>query len=197
MMLFRAALLALACLVAACAAPLPVRYYQLPATASRQPAPAGRPGQPLIGLGPLLLPDYLDRPGIVTRVTATRLSIDQSHRWAEPLAESLSRALQENLTRLLDTESVLLFPWPTSRPVALRMPVAILGCEAGPDGAVRLEARWSVAAGDGTTLLAERRSSLRVVPETPDREAQVAAMGEALARLAGEMAAALKPWLKD
>jgi uncharacterized lipoprotein YmbA len=70
-----AAVLSLALLLAGCATPSPPsRFYRLeggsPPPAMPQP---GVPGQtlPLIGLGPVQLASYLDRPQMVERSTLT------------------------------------------------------------------------------------------------------------------------------
>ncbi|UCC31474.1 MAG: membrane integrity-associated transporter subunit PqiC [Phycisphaerales bacterium] len=40
-----------------------------------------------------------------------RLTLAEFDRWAEPLAFGFSRVLAENLSALLLTDRVLLFPW--------------------------------------------------------------------------------------
>ena len=38
-----------------------------------------------IGVFPVAMPDYLDRPQIVTRVSENEIKLDEFSRWAEPL----------------------------------------------------------------------------------------------------------------
>ncbi len=54
-----------------------------------------------IGLGPVTLPEYLDRPQIVTRTDRNTVLLAEFDRWAEPLSGNVSRTLAENLTYLL------------------------------------------------------------------------------------------------
>ena len=42
-----------------------------------------------LGVGPVTLPSYLDRPQIVTRLESNRLDMAEFEQWAEPLQESV------------------------------------------------------------------------------------------------------------
>ena len=76
--------------LAGCAPGQPTRHYTL-STAS-EPAAAPRSGQgPVIGLGPLTLPQYLDRADIVTRAGANQMRLGEFSQWAEPLEPLLTR----------------------------------------------------------------------------------------------------------
>ena len=83
-------LVALLALAAGCARTPPAQYYLLQAPAATT---VGTASGPRIGLGPVRLPEYLDRPQIVSWASATRLELSNSHRWAEPLQQSVARAL--------------------------------------------------------------------------------------------------------
>jgi uncharacterized lipoprotein YmbA len=54
------------------------------------------------------VPEALDRPELVLRVSATELAIDDSHRWAEPLRTGIARAVAGGLARELDGAQVAL-----------------------------------------------------------------------------------------
>src|SRR5262245_66066254 len=91
----------------ACAS-TPSRFYILNAlTASdTMAATAGEQG-PVIGVGPIMLPKYLDRPQIVTRASRNQLTLGEFDRWAEPLQDNVTSVLAENLARLIPTDPVL------------------------------------------------------------------------------------------
>ncbi|MBW2209271.1 MAG: membrane integrity-associated transporter subunit PqiC [Deltaproteobacteria bacterium] len=44
-----------------------------------------------IGVGPINMAAYLDRPQIVTRATDHKLNLSEFNRWAEPLKESVTQ----------------------------------------------------------------------------------------------------------
>src|SRR5262245_29647809 len=72
----------------------PVRLYVL----SLEPpaaAPESVPGSLTLGFGPVSLPGYLDRQGIVTRVAANRLESARNDLWAEPLGANLRDVLAQ------------------------------------------------------------------------------------------------------
>src|SRR5688572_6149535 len=85
------ACLALA-LLAACTAARPTSFYTL--GTMTEPAEAPRPKEGLVvGLGPVTLPPYLDRPDIVTREGENQMRLAELHRWVEPLDSLLTRIM--------------------------------------------------------------------------------------------------------
>ncbi|MEW6501800.1 MAG: PqiC family protein [Thermodesulfobacteriota bacterium] len=185
-------LVACAFILAGCARTAPVRYYQLSALT----APIGQGAvDAVIGIGPVRLPEYLDRPQLVSRLTATRLHLAESHRWAEPLAENIPRVMGENLSSLLGTDHILLHPWPASRSTDYQLLVEILHFENENNGAARLVALWSVKGKEGGCVVPERRSSHLIPATSQGREGQVDALNEALGRFCREVAEALRPLL--
>jgi len=60
-----------------------------------------------IGVFPVSMPDYLDRPQIVTRVSENEIKLDEFSRWAEPLKESFYTVLVDNLSTLLSNEKII------------------------------------------------------------------------------------------
>ncbi len=54
-----------------------------------------------VGVWPVKVPDFLDRPQIVLNESATQLDISEINRWSEPLSLITQRALVENLQRIL------------------------------------------------------------------------------------------------
>lgn len=189
-------LLACTLLITGCARTAPVSYYQLSAQeAAAHPASATEAGKMVLGIGPVRLAEYLDRPQIVTRLTPNRLQLADNHRWAEPLGENIPRVLGENLSALLGTERILLHPWPTSRATDYQLLVDVLHFENESDGAVRMVALWSVKGKDGAIVLPERRSSHLVPAISQDQDGQVAALNAALGSFCREIAQELRPLL--
>lgn len=183
-------------LLAGCAPAAPVHYYQLTALeAAASGTAATEAGRIVIGIGPVRLPEYLERPKIVTRVTPNRLQLSESHRWAEPLGDNISRVLGENLSNLLGTDRILLHPWPSSRTVDYQLLVEVLHFENESDGAARLVVRWSVKGADGGIVLPERRSTYRAPAARQDQEGLVVALNEALGSFCREIAQEMKPAL--
>ena len=174
----------------------PVSYYQLsPLNIARNTPVSAEAGTMVFGIGPVRLPEYLDRPQLVTRMTPNRLHLSDSHRWAEPLGENIPRVVGENLAALLGTDRILLHPWPVSRTTDYQIMVQVLHFENESDGAARLVALWSVKGKDGAIVLPEKRSSHSAPVTSRDQEGKVAALNAALGSFCREIAQALTPEL--
>jgi len=178
------------------------RYYTLAANPGAGEAGAGAatgagpsPGRPplaSLGLGPVTLPRYLDRPHLVTRLSPERLAVSADDRWAAPLEELFWRVLAEDLRRLVSTGEVVPYPWSRSAPPALGVSVEVLRFEAEAGGAAVLEARWSVGGGGGGPPLASGATRVREPAQEGDTAASVAALGRAVEALARDVSAAVQ-----
>jgi hypothetical protein len=182
-----AALALMAALAGGCASSPETGLYLLAAV--QQPAPAQRfPAS--VGVGPVTLPDYLDRLQMVTRSASDEIAVSDTQRWAEPLQDGLTRVLDENLAALLGTQSIVRYPWPASLAPDYQVAVEVLRFEAGPDASLHLEARWWVHARASLTAVQPRASRFEV-PAGAGVDGRVRAHAEAASRLSGEIAAAL------
>jgi uncharacterized lipoprotein YmbA len=177
--------------LAGCARSQPTQYYTLSTVA--EPAAASRPGQGLvIGLGPLTLPQYLDRPSIVTRAGANRMRLDDFSQWAEPLEPMLTRIMAEDLYTLTGAADVIPIPQGGDLPLDRVVEVNFMRFEADEAGEVNLDARWRIYRGAEQTLVAAGRSLLvEQGTPVPDYNAIVAAMSRAVGQLGSEIAAAI------
>src|SRR5512145_1644163 len=77
----------------------PSRFYLLSAMPDNITASPAMSNQqaPTIGVGPITLPRYVDRPQIVTRTGPYEIKLAEFDRWAEGLDANFSRVLAENL----------------------------------------------------------------------------------------------------
>ena len=146
-----------------------------------------------IGLGPVTLPAYLDRPDIVTREGTNEMRLAEFHRWAEPLEPLLARIMAQDLYALLDAQDVI--PLPQRRDTRLDRVVEVdVGrLDADETGKVIFDARWWVYQGDGETLLASGHSQITEQgAPPPDYAAIVAAMSRAVGVATGDIAGAIR-----
>ena len=89
------ALLAAVTLLTACGSSPPVRYFTL--SDPQVPDAVSDPDSPVLSLGPLRLPEYLNRSQMVTRGAGSEVIVDSQYRWAEPLRESLRTFLASEI----------------------------------------------------------------------------------------------------
>lgn len=141
-----------------------------------------------LGLGPIRLPEYLERSELMVRTSATELSPSRVGRWAEPFGPMLARVLADDLVQLLAPERLVVYPWyATDRP-QWQVEVDVVRLEPDKRGEVVLLARWSVRelAGAGRTFARESRHVH--ASERDDPAAIAAAMSEVVSQLAEEIA---------
>ena len=145
-----------------------------------------------LGIGPVTLPGYLDRSELVTRLSENQLAVSEVERWAEPLPANVSRALADNLVRLLRPDDYATYPWYESAGVDYAVAVDMSRFEADSTGAVTLEAAWWIRNGDGSETLRQDASRIQERAGGVGTDSSVAALSTALARLAEEIAAAVR-----
>lgn len=170
----------------------PTRFYALsPLSRTETAKPPGTAEHDgTIGIGPVQLPEYLNRPEIVTRTSQNQLHLADFHQWAEPLRESFSRVLAENLSMLLSTDRVAVFPWGLT-PIDYQVTVEVARFERQPGGENLLVARWSILRDNGKEILLTRNSSFSEPAAAGDYEATVSAQSRVLAEFSREIAAAI------
>lgn len=177
-----------------CAASKPSRFYLLEPLGASAGAESISPiDQSVgIGLGPVTLPDYLDRPQIVTRNSENRVIIDEFNRWSESLQSSFSRVVAENLSVLLQTDRVALFPWPKAIDVTYQVIIQVHRFDGILGEKSTLEAQWYLVQKKGEKVLASQRSSLSQRMDGASYDALVASQSRLAADLSREIAGAVR-----
>jgi len=188
------ALLALLLLVGCATSSPPVNFYTLNALqASGDVSGDKGVARPLsIGLGPVQLPEMLDRPQIVTRAGENRLQLAEFDRWAGSLRNDFSRILGDNLSVLLNTEDIIVFPWGGGVEIDYQVVVEVASFDAVLEQNATLNARWKLREGGQGKVLKGERSVLRQPIQGQDYAAVVAALNRTLDAFSREIAAAIK-----
>jgi uncharacterized protein len=174
-----------------CSTGPPTRLYVLTSlsrAASVPPATGRR--EISIGIGPVELPQYVNRPQIVTGQQSSELQSAASAQWAEPLQDGFTRVLAENLSLLLATDRVAIFPWKTFAP-EYQVVVEVTHFLGQTGGEVSLVALWSILSKDGREALVSKKSSSRESTGSSEYEALAAAMSRTVAALSRDIATAL------
>lgn len=178
--------------LAGCANTPPTQFYILPPLAGTDTPPlsAADNRDLTIGVGPVTLPPYLDRPQIVTNASRVKLTLAEFDQWAAPLHDIFSRALVENLALLIPTERVVLHPWSRLTEVNYQVVVDVTRFEGPATGAAVLTARWSILDANGKEL-AMHKASFNTAAGKQDYEAMVTAMSHSLEGLSRAIASTL------
>ena len=175
-------------LLAGCSSSPRVTFYTFNIAATNE-----TPVPPLnsVAIGPITLPDLLDRPQLVVRTSANRVDIPEAHRWAESLKSEIPRIVAANLGILLTPARVSTYPQNAGLEADYRVLLDIQRFEMTAGEGVGLEALWSVRRSDGGVP----KSGRTVVGEpvgAAGYDALVAAQSRALAAVSRDLAQALR-----
>jgi len=181
-------------ILGSCATTQQSKFYTLqalPTTSDTKPEKLGEK-RISIGVGPVSFPDYLDRPQIVTRVGPNELSIAEYHRWAGPVEDNFTMIMAENLSILLDTDRVAIFPWQDTAKITFQVKVDVLQFDGSLGGKAVLIARWTIYGKDGKEALIMQKSNLSAHVEGSSYQQLVLAENQTVNDLSQEIASALK-----
>ena len=171
-----------------CATTGTAKYYTLNSISTLQES---QPEHNLsIEVGPVEIPDYLDRPHLVTRTSKNELRISDFHKWAGSLKDDISRVMVENLSARLSSNNVYIYPWAQS--VSYRVKVKVNRFEGALGEQVVLKAYWSIYGENGKQLLARDSSGFYEETGNGGYNDTVAAMSRAIEKLSREIADAIR-----
>lgn len=171
------------------------RFYTLSSASPVEAARTSGMAEPvLVAVGPLRIPEYLDRPQIITRTGQNELVLSEFQRWGGSLESELKRVITDNVGKRLGPDYAVV-NWPSvgigNLQFAYRVSIDILQFEKITEHDVALKAQWGVMKKDSSEQLLVRSSSINEPISGPDYDALVAAMSRAAAKLSGEIAAAV------
>jgi uncharacterized lipoprotein YmbA len=181
------AIVLLAAAAASCSTTATSRFYTLDSTATADGA-SSAPGSVMVG--PVTIPAAVDRPEFVVQVAPNRVEVEEFNRWVAPLSDAIARVVAGNLVVILGTPAVATAPLANFNPAYL-VTIDIQRFDSIRGQAAVLEAVWTVRKTAGGTT----RSSRTVARETVQSDgfdALAAAHSRALAKLSGDIAAAIR-----
>lgn len=205
----------MAMLAGACAASPPPRLFVLSSLSSPGAEPrqfalaaapeaasgastAARRTTTTIGVVPVTVAQYLDRPEIIVRRSPNELQILESDRWAEPIGANATRVLVENLSVLLSQSRVQTVPQRGAPRYAYELSLDLTAFEVDEAGAAVLAGDWTlVDPASGVARAGGRLNKSIVVGREAGGDAIAAAMSrnlvEASKDIAREIAAISTP----
>jgi uncharacterized lipoprotein YmbA len=172
----------------------PPSHFYILAAVSDSVAPVGEDEVVDVGLGigPVYIPQYLDRPQIVLRENRNQLTLSELDKWAEPLEDGVARVLGEDLAKLLGTDRVLRFPWHTGSDLDYRIPIRVERFDGELGAEVMLVVRWKLFREGQRGALAQGHTRIERPTEGASHRSLVKAMSAAMADLSRELAAAVR-----
>ncbi|MFC1828223.1 membrane integrity-associated transporter subunit PqiC [Thermodesulfobacteriota bacterium] len=177
-------------LAAGCSGTRPAKFYTLsslttPEAENQNQAAAENVA---VGVGPVRFPDYLNRPKIVTRNSRNALKFSEYHRWGGSLENDFSTVLAENLSILLSSNRISLFPWKKATPIDYRITADVIHFEGKINDSVVLKVRWVILDGIGKRVVSMKKSTFSEKVDGNSYEALVSALSRALEGFSREIA---------
>lgn len=148
--------------------PVP-KFYMLQATSiPGENKQLDIPPKLIIGIGPVEIPEYQNRPQMVTQDKDGMLKFAQFERWGESLDSGLARLILENLTAIFPQADFQIFPCNFSIPLDYQIMVNVVQLESQLDKDILLTAQWTVINSKTKEMLLTKRSQIRqpVEPHT-------------------------------
>lgn len=181
-------------LLGGCASSPPSSFYTLTAMAEGASGDVGIQGGRLaVGVGPVSIPRFLDRPQVVRRQGENLLAVDEFHRWGGSLDDDFPRVFSENLAQLLRSSRIVVFPTELRLKLDFRVLAEIIAFEAGPSNQALLKVRWAVLNPHSEDVLLMREDTYRqAIPADASVSRQVAALSAALASFSRDVASELR-----
>jgi uncharacterized lipoprotein YmbA len=177
-------------LLGACKSPA-TNFYTLSPDASLSSTGASRPITAVIG--PVTIPDIVDRPQIVTRIAdnEVEVKVNEFDRWAQPLGGDIGRVIAADLGALLNSQQISVFDAVRDPAVVWRVRIDVMRFESVPGHDVTVDVLWAVRP-PGKNRAVTGRSVARESVSGPGIEPLVAAHDRALASVSRDIAAAVQ-----
>lgn len=146
-----------------------------------------------LAVGPIEIPESIDRPQIVTRTGANELRMAEFDRWGGSLSDEISGSLVATLRDRLAARQIAVAPWRSailSGGSTYRVAVSVSRFDGIAAQSVVLQVRWELiaqASGGVQSSLGVREATLTEPIRGEGYDAVVAAMQKALARLGEQL----------
>ena len=172
------------------------RFYALSDGSSSTGASATTTAGALPGIviSAVTVPELVDRPQIVTRDGANRVTVAEQQLWAEPLKNGIGRVLAVRLTKALADAGhparVAAYPQTSIATPDFRITIDVQRFDAVPGGDVVIDVLWSVRRTSDDSIRSGRTVAARPIPAL-SYDYTVHAWSEALEVLNKDIAAVL------
>ena len=144
-----------------------------------------------VAVGPVTVPEMVDRPQLVMRVGANRMELSELNRWAEPLKRALPRAIAASIGQGVPEARVYVASNDFHEPKDYRVRVDVERFESELGKGALVEASWSVRGGPGNEVR-HGRSVVREAASGPGYDELVAAHSAAAAAIGRDIASTLR-----
>ena len=178
----------------------PTNFYMLsPLSPSKaETSSASTEARIHIGLETVVVAEYLNRSEIVVNLDNTIYQLADFNKWAEPLSDNLTRVLEENLTKLLQNDSInVSLASESSIPFDYRLEVDVLRLDGNLGDQVTLVTQWALLEAEEDDLIWMRRSEYQEQAADNTYKELVLAKSRTIEKLCRDMAVAIRKALAN
>lgn len=146
----------------------------------------------LVGIGPIKIPEYQNRPQIVTQGKEKMLKIAQFDRWGESLDIGLGHLIREDLTGIFPNAKFTLYPWDSSINVKYQVIVEVVRLDSDLNNDLSFAVQWTVIDSENKKIVIIKNTefSQPIIPQNYSGLAQT--LSKACSVLSGEIAESLE-----
>lgn len=144
-----------------------------------------------LGVGPVLLPDYIDRSEIVFQSSPNKFEIPPGHLWAGSLKDTMLNVTATNLSRALRTPNVRSYPWEPGTQLDYAVAIDVHRFHSRTGGDAVLEVTWRLYDETTRQVRSQRNSTFERPLQADGYDAVVTAQSLLLKDLAEEIAETL------
>jgi len=180
-------------LLAGCASVQSARFYTLTPLDQQETKKIDSKAANSVSLtiAPVEIPDYLDRPQIVTKDGRSELQLAEFDRWAGSLRENIAAVLAENLSLLLGSDRIFVYPRVRAEKTDFLLALRVLRLDCVPGDRVLLKAQWTIFAGQDKTGVTHMATFTERLADSR-YETLSAAVSQTLAQASREIARKLR-----
>lgn len=181
----------LAC--SSCGRSAPSRFYTLnPVPHPTETNSKAGKGCIVVGIDPVGLPPYLDRPQIVSVIDQNEFAVGEFDKWVEPLKDNFSNVLAENLSAMLSNQPIIVLSSRAASSPAYRVKVDVIRLDGVVGKSASLIARWTLFEEKRKRMMFVKRSVYTEPVEGKDYKALVATQSRLVEALSRDIAAEIK-----
>ncbi len=146
----------------------------------------------VIKVGPVSIPDTLDKAPIISRIDSNSLLADDYNRWSGDYRDDIQRIIGENLSILLPKSHIALGQETMLLPEDFQVIINIREFYGQLGGSVTLNVGWTVARKGKNKSITVKKSVLQENTSGVDYASYVAAQSRLLAKLSQEISNTIK-----
>jgi uncharacterized protein len=181
------------CMLTGCATSQPTRFFVLNALehAQKQSLQSCQNDKIFaLGINPVNIPHYLDRPQIMTRVNDNEFKLSELNVWAEPLKDTLTRVIAQNLNSV-PCSDIVIMPKAGLKQINYRLSAEVIRLDGTLGGQALLDVQWSIIEEKTKRVLVAKVSKYSEPVLSHDYHALVYAYNRVLDSFSQEIAGSL------